>query len=57
MHVNDLFLISFLDGDSPVTSLNAITSAKSYKIALRVRFSGVHYLLLIKSVLIKLINL
>ena len=37
-----------------VSCQNAITHTKSYKIRLRIRFSGVNCLLLIKSALIKL---
>ena len=50
MCVHDLFLISFLDGNSP----NAIMHEKPYKIALKVRFFGVHCLWVIESVFIKL---
>ena len=56
MRVHDLFLISFLDGNSPnwvVSSCqNTIMHVKPYMIALRARFSGVRCLLLIKFVLI-----
>ena len=52
------FLISFSDGNSsnPAVSScqNAITFEKPYKIALKVKFFGVHYLWLIESVFIKL---
>ena len=58
MHVHDLFFISFSDRNSPnwaVSSCqNAITLEKSYKITLRVKTFGVHYLWLIESVFIKL---
>ena len=57
MHVHDLFLISFSDGNSPNQAVsscqNAIMDTKPYNIILRVRFSGVYCLLLIESVLIK----
>ena len=56
VRVHDLFMISFLDGNSPnrvVSSCqNAIMHVKPYMIALRVRFSGVRCLLLIKFVLL-----
>ena len=51
MRVHDLFLISFSDGNSPN---RAITLEKPYKIALEVKFFGVHCLWLIESVFIKL---
>ena len=57
-NVHDLFLILFLDGNSPnwaVSSCqNAITHVKPYKIMVRVMFSGVCCLLPIECVLIKL---
>ena len=58
MRVHDLFFISFSDGNSPNRAVsscqNVITLEKPYKIALRVKFFGVHYLWLIESVFIKL---
>ena len=58
MHVHDLFLISFSDGNSLNRAIsscqNAITLEKPYKITLKVKFFGVRYLWLIQSVFIKL---
>ena len=53
MHVHDLFLISFSDGNSPNRAVsscqNTITLEKPYKITLRVKFFGVRYLWLIEN--------
>ena len=57
MRVHDLFLISFLDGNSPNRAVSPCQNIimhheKLYKIAFRVRFSGVRCLLLIESIFI-----
>ena len=58
MRVHDLFLISFLDGNSPNQAVsscqNAITLEKPYKIALKVRLFDERCLWQIESVFIKL---
>ena len=58
MRVHDLFLILFLDGNSPNWAISScqivITLEKPYKITLKVRLFDVRCLWLIESVFIKL---
>ena len=58
VHVYDLFLISFSDGNSPNWAIsscrNAIPLEKPYKITLKVSFFGMCCLWLMESVFIKL---